>query len=103
MQKHHWLALLAIAGAVAGCATVDTRYEQCASSSFTGCLAATAQQCDDMFAKAHAECGQKLNANSMFENMPELMREGYLNRCLVNSVVTQSGQPDAETKDCLRW
>lgn len=39
----------------------------------------------------------------MYDNMPDSMREGHLNRCMASAVVVESGRPEAEAKGCLRW
>lgn len=86
-----------------GCATHDARHEQCGRYTFTSCLDVTAQQCDELFDRAEAACEKKLGESTMYDNMPDSMREGHLNRCMASAVVVESGRPEAETKGCLRW
>ena len=86
-----------------GCATVKTRFPQCSRSSFYDCLGMTAQQCDASFIQAKKNCEQKQADNSVFENMPDGMKEDHLTHCLVDDVIERSGLPDDETRQCLRW
>lgn len=86
-----------------GCAIHDARHEQCGRYSFTSCLGVTAQQCDVLFDRARETCQQKLADSTMYDNMPDTLLESHLNRCMANAVVAESGQPEVETKGCLRW
>lgn len=103
MIKTYRLMVVASVLGMTGCANHDARHEQCGRYSFTSCLEVTAQQCDELFDRAEAACEKKLEDSTMYDNMPDSMREGHLNRCMASAVVVESGRPEAEAKGCLRW
>lgn len=87
----------------AGCATPDARHEQCGRMAFRHCLDVDVATCDRLFDEARQVCQQKMQANLMFDNMPDNMRDGYHNRCIVQVLVERSGQDENETRSCLKW
>lgn len=101
MQKV--VLILLLAAVLAGCATQEPRHAQCGRMSFRNCLDVDASQCDALFDKARTSCQQKQAENTMFDAMPDTMKENHLARCMVDDVVTQSGLPADKTKGCLRW
>jgi hypothetical protein len=94
--------VLALAGLV-GCSSHPIENPHCSRIMFRQCLGVDAPRCDAMFTQAKTTCTQKLQENSMFDNMPESMKEGYLMRCVADDLVVQSGRPVEEAKNCLRW
>lgn len=86
-----------------GCAALDARHDQCSRNGFISCLDVNSDQCDTMFDKAHAECSVKMKDNTMFDNMPDNIKQSYTNRCLLNSVIAQSGKEEEEVKGCVKW
>lgn len=88
---------------LSGCALNDARHEQCGRPDFLYCLGARPEQCDQMFDKANVECNAKMEENSMFANMPDNMKQNYTNRCIVGSLVAQSGKEEDKVKGCIRW
>ncbi|HVK99903.1 MAG TPA: hypothetical protein VM553_08825 [Dongiaceae bacterium] len=86
-----------------GCAIHDARHEQCARPDFLSCLDVKYEQCDNMFDKGLTECRAKMEANTVFATMPDNMKESYTNRCVLDSMVTQSGKESDEVKNCIRW
>lgn len=102
MTPRGLLSLLLVL-ALGGCATQTARYPQCGRPDFRHCLAVEVAACDDLLAQAQARCEARQGDNTLFANMPERMKEGYRNRCMVNEVVQASGLPEDKVKGCLRW
>lgn len=88
---------------LSGCAIHDARHDQCSRMDFIACLDVEPAQCDTMFDKAHTECSVKMKDNTMFDNMPDNIKQSYTNRCLLNSVIAQSGKEEDEVKGCVKW
>lgn len=101
MQKIVFAMSMAIV--LAGCATQEPRHPQCGRMGFRNCLDMDTRQCDALFDKARAACEQKQADNSMFDTMPDAMKENHLVRCMIDDAVRQSGLPPDKTKACLRW
>lgn len=94
--------VLVLAG-LAGCTSHPVENPQCSRMLFRQCLGVDAPRCDAMFTQAKTTCTQKLQENSMFDNMPDSMKEGHLMRCVADDLVAQSGLPAEQAKSCLRW
>ena len=103
MRNAIFSLLILVSAGLAGCGTLDAKHPQCGRLSFLACLEADAARCDAMFDQARATCEQKQRENTLFETMPDTMKEGYLNRCVADDVATQSGQPMDKVKSCMRW
>lgn len=95
--------MLLLALTLAGCATQDVRYPQCARMTFLHCLDMDGATCDGLMAQAQARCEAQQNDNTLFETMPDRMKEGHRNRCMANEVAQAAGQPEDKVKSCLRW
>jgi len=103
MNKLLWSLCLPGALLLSGCALNDARHEQCGRPDFLYFLGARPEQCDQMFDKANVECNAKMADNSMLANMPDNMKQNYTNRCIVDSLVAQSGKEEDKVKGCIRW
>ncbi len=88
---------------LAACASLDARHDQCSSNSFIRCLDVTSDQCDAMFDKAHADCSASMQDNTMFDDMPDNIKQNHTNRCLLKSVIAQSGKKADKVKRCVKW
>ena len=86
-----------------GCTSQALRHPQCGQYDFASCLGVTAPVCDGMYDKAVQTCNRTIEDNSMISSMPENIKQKYVNRCLLNSLVGQSGKPEADVKSCIKW
>lgn len=106
MPSNRQLILVPLLAALvlSGCASIQrTQFPQCGRITFLHCVGVDAARCDAMLAGAQSTCQQRLDENTLYENMPDSMKEGHLNRCMASEVVAASGQPEDEVKSCLRW
>lgn len=102
-NRHILFAPLMAVLLLSGCASQPTQFPQCGRITFLHCLDVDAARCDAMLADAKSTCQKRLDDNTFYENMPENMKAGHLNRCMASDVVAASGKPEDDVKTCLRW
>lgn len=101
--KFHGLLLAVLLASGAGCAHQPAQHPQCDQRAFRQCLDVDVARCDALFSAAKSGCEQKHSANTMFDNMPDRIKESHLQRCIVDDLVAESGRSADIIKDCLRW